>query len=59
MNRTHQRFRLQDFAEPLGQAGRAKNFTEEQNRAARIGDLRDIAEGTGEFRITANWSAPA
>jgi hypothetical protein len=52
MTGTHQRFRLQDFAEPFGQARGAKNFAEKQNRAARIGDLRDIAEGTGELRIT-------
>jgi hypothetical protein len=41
----------QHFAETLGEAGSAKNFGEKQDRAARIGDLRDVAEGACQFDI--------
>lgn len=44
--------RLQHFAEALGQAGRTKNFAKEQDRAAGILNLRDVAKGAAEFSVT-------
>jgi len=43
--------RMQNFAEPLGKPGRAKNFRKKQKRPARIFVLCDRQEAAAEFRI--------
>ena len=47
----YQRFGVQHFAEPLGEAGRAKNLSKEQERGARVVFLSDGANGVRELRI--------
>ena len=51
MTGTDHRSRLQNFAEPLGQTGRAKNLTEKKKGAARIMLLRNREERALEFRV--------
>jgi hypothetical protein len=44
--------RMQNFPEPLGKSGRAKNFRKEQKRPARIFVLRDRQEAAAKLRIS-------
>src|SRR6516162_3143907 len=51
MTGTDHRSGLQNFAEALGQTGRAKNLTEKKKGAARILLLRNRKERALEFRV--------
>ena len=53
MTGANQWFRPQDFAEALGKTGRAKNFSKEEQRGARVFLLRNGAQGMGEFGVRA------
>jgi hypothetical protein len=53
MTGAHQRFGPQNFAEALGEAGRAKNFSEEQKRGARVALPSDNLYGIGKVRVHA------